>query len=137
MRSSPWAVTAALVLLAASNAGAGDVGNPKGERNLARMLDGRVAGEPVDCIEVKRAFSTEIVDKTAIVYSMPGGKLYVNRPRKGRDALQPQYVVWSRGGRLACDRQGVALLDAGGKGGGYNNNTVWLGPFVPYTKSEQ
>jgi hypothetical protein len=50
------------------------------EAKLAKLLEGRTAGAPVDCINQRLIASSQIIDKTAIVYRMPGGALYVNRP---------------------------------------------------------
>jgi hypothetical protein len=52
------------------------------EAQLARALEGRVAGEPVDCIQLRNIRSSRIIDDTAILYDA-GGTLYVNRPRSG------------------------------------------------------
>ena len=53
-----------------------------GEAQLAKMLEGRTPGKPVDCIDLSRVRSSQIIDRTAIVYDA-GGTLYVNRPRGG------------------------------------------------------
>ena len=39
-----------------------------GEAQLAKMLEGRTPGKPVDCIDLSRVNSSQIVDGTAIVY---------------------------------------------------------------------
>ncbi len=51
-----------------------------GEEQLAKMLEGRVAGEPVSCIPLHRTSKSRIIDRTAIVYDS-GRTIYVNRPR--------------------------------------------------------
>lgn len=53
--------------------------NWTGEQQLAKILDGRVAGKPVTCIPLNQAQSTQIIDKTAIIYRV-GSTYYVNRP---------------------------------------------------------
>src|SRR3546814_6313851 len=50
------------------------------------MLDGRVAGEPRDCITLSSVTSSQVVDKTAIVYRI-GSTLWVNRPENGAESL--------------------------------------------------
>ncbi len=39
-----------------------------GEQELAKLLEGREAGEPVSCIPLHRTSTSRIIDKTAIVY---------------------------------------------------------------------
>ena len=40
------------------------------EDQLAKLLEGRVAGEPQDCISLSTARSSQIIEKTAIVYKV-------------------------------------------------------------------
>ena len=127
-----------LTLATASNALADPATNPKGEQSLARLLEGRTAGPPVNCIDPGRAFSAEIIDETAIVYRMPGGKLYVNRPRIGASLLDHDAVLLSRTvGMQLCDRDIVHMVDRGGRGPARSRGAVSLGPFVPYSKVER
>ncbi|OYX03695.1 MAG: hypothetical protein B7Z12_09320 [Caulobacter vibrioides] len=74
-----------VALLALSVAGAASAATPKPppEQVLAKMLDGRTAGAPVNCIDSRSIDTVDIVDKTAIVYRLRGGRLYVNQPRIG------------------------------------------------------
>ena len=56
------------------------------EAQLARALEGRVAGEPVNCIDLHRVRSSRVIEGTAILYDA-GGIIYVNRPRNGAEEL--------------------------------------------------
>src|ERR1700740_2285994 len=51
-----------------------------GEQELAKMLAGRGAGKPVNCLMLTDTHDSTVIDKTAIVYRV-GRVLYVNRPR--------------------------------------------------------
>jgi len=125
------------VLATASSALAGDEGNAKGERSLAKMVEGRVAGEPIDCIDPRRALMTDVIDKTAIVIRMPGGIVYVNRPEMGVAALDHDFIINSRtNGVRLCRGDAVAMVDRGGKGSAGSRASVSLGQFVPYTKQK-
>ena len=42
----------------------------RGERRLARLLEGRVAGEPQSCIYQPRNQSLTVIDDTAYVYGL-------------------------------------------------------------------
>lgn len=102
-----------------------------GEAELARLIEGRVAGEPVDCVHLRRIRSSRIIDNTAIVYDA-GSTIYVNRPRSGRESLDnwDTMVVKPFASRL-CSIDVVQLYDAGA---GFLSGIVFLGDFVPYRK---
>ena len=53
---------------------------------LQKMLVGRVAGKPVNCVSLSGSNSSEIIDGKAIVYRV-GSRLYVNEPRSGAQSL--------------------------------------------------
>ena len=103
----------------------------RGEARLARLTEGRVAGKPVDCINLRTVSSTEIVDGTAIVYRV-GSRLYVNRPESGARSLRRDNVLLTRNfdSRL-CSIDSVRLLDQGSR---FYRGFVALGKFVPYSK---
>ncbi len=106
----------------------------KGERKLAQALEGRVAGEPVDCIDLHRIRSSRIIDRTAIVYDA-GGTLYVNRPRSGARSLRDWDVMVSKpfGSRL-CRVDTIQMYSPGSN---MLSGVVFLGDFVPYKRAER
>ena len=124
---------AALAAAAAAPAAAETLAMSKGEAKLARELEGRVAGEPVDCIDLNRIRSSRIIDRTAIVYEV-GQTLYVNRPRGGAESLNDWDVMVLKpfGGRL-CSVDTVQLFDNGGR---FQRGFVFLGDFIPYRRSK-
>lgn len=101
------------------------------EAQLARALEGRVAGEPVDCISLRHVRSSQIIDDTAILYDT-GRTLYVNRPRAGARGLDSWDVLVTRtfSDRL-CSIDTVDLYDSSSR---MQNGFVFLGDFVPYRK---
>lgn len=102
-----------------------------GEARLEKALRGRVAGQPVSCLPLRQASSTEIIDGTAILYRV-GDTIYVNRPRGGAASLRNDdvLVVRSFSGQL-CRPEIVNLVDRASRG---LRGFVSLGDFVPYTK---
>jgi hypothetical protein len=106
----------------------------KGERQLAQAVEGRVAGDPVDCIDLHRIRSSRIIYRTAIVYDA-GGTLYVNRPRSGASSLKDWDVMVTRpfGSRL-CRVDTVQMLSPGSH---MLSGLVFLGEFVPYKRVER
>lgn len=105
----------------------------RGEARLAKALEGRVAGPAVRCLPQHMIRSSEIIDRTAILYRTTGNKLYVNRPDFGRESLSRTDVMVTdtRTGQL-CDIDTVRLLDQGTR---FQSGVVGLGEFVPYTKA--
>ncbi len=122
-----------LTLAAAATLAAPASASPRlhGEAKLAQLLEGRTAGAPVDCIDLNRVYSTQIVDGTAIVYDS-GRTLYVNRPRAGADVLDNSdtMVVKPFDHRL-CRVDTVQMYEQGAR---FFHGSVFLGDFVPYTK---
>ena len=102
-----------------------------GEAKLSRMLEGRVAGKPVDCIYLPRIRSTQVISRTAIVYDA-GSTIYVNRPEGGARSLSSgDVLVIKPHGSQLCDVDIVRVLDQGTH---FPRGFVSLGDFVPYTK---
>ncbi|WP_129793013.1 hypothetical protein [Sphingosinicella sp. CPCC 101087] len=101
------------------------------EAELARALEGRVAGEPVDCIDLKRVRSTRIINDTAILYDA-GSTIYVNRPRGGADSLNRWDTIVTRlhSPRL-CSIDTVQMVDPTSR---MMSGVVFLGDFVPYRR---
>ena len=99
---------------------------------LERALEGRVAGEPVDCISMHNVKSSKIIDGTAILYETIGGTVYVNRPTNGAESLRrnDSLVTDTRSSRL-CSIDVVRLYDSSAR---FQTGVVFLGDFVPYRR---
>ena len=128
MRKLAIALAAGAALLAGPALLARD--RPSGEEQLARLLEGRVAGEPVSCIPLSRTSSSRIIDRTAIVYDS-GRTIYVNRPRHP-DSLDSDDVMVTRlHSSQLCRLDTVRLHDRSGL---WYSGFVGLEDFVPYTR---
>lgn len=102
-----------------------------GEEQLAKLLDGRVAGKPVNCITLPNVQSTRVIDKTAIVYGS-GGTLYVQRPRSGAASLDSNDILFTQlTMSQLCNIDIVQIRD---RNGFFFRGTVALDEFVPYTR---
>lgn len=107
--------------------------NSKNEAKLAAALAGRVAGKPVDCINLRDVRSSQIIDRTAIVYDTGGGKLYVNRPRMAAESLDSDDILVTKTiGTDLCSLDTINLIDRGSR---FSHGFVGLGEFVPYTRA--
>jgi hypothetical protein len=101
------------------------------DARLAKLLEGRVAGQPQSCIQPRWARSSEIVEGRAIVYR-DGNTLWVNRPQSGAETLRRDDVLVTRQyGSQLCRIDTVRLVDRVSL---FPRGFVALGDFVPYRK---
>lgn len=101
------------------------------EAELDRAIAGRVAGEPVDCIDLHRIRSSRVITGTAIIYDA-GGVLYVNRPENGAEELnQWDTMVTRTQSTTLCSIDTVTMIDPGSRS---FSGVVFLGDFVPYRR---
>jgi hypothetical protein len=101
-----------------------------GEAKLAKILDGRVAGKPVNCIPLNAPRDTRIIDKTAIVYDA-GSVIYVNRPSNARSLDDDDVMVTQPIAGQLCKLDTVRLHD---RSNFFYSGFVGLEQFVPYRK---
>src|SRR5262249_10948360 len=124
----PLMVAAALML----SAGPAYAAKYDPEAKLAKIVEGRSAGTPTDCIQLNQISSTEIITRTAIVYRMNNGTIYVNRIKSGANFLDRNDVlVTDTHSPQLCSVDIVRLVDSSSH---MPNGSVGLGEFVPYAK---
>jgi hypothetical protein len=101
------------------------------EAELARALQGRIAGQPVNCIDLHRVTSSQVITNTAILYRV-GGTIYVNRPANGADELNRNDVMVTRlpSTRL-CNVDTITMVEPVSH---TFRGVVFLGDFVPYRR---
>ncbi|HEY4145048.1 hypothetical protein [Pinirhizobacter sp.] len=98
---------------------------------LAKVLEGRVAGAPVTCINLPQVQSSRVIDHTAIVYDF-GSTIYVNYPRGGADSLSSDDILVTKTpGTQLCKMDIVRMVD---RSVGFPKGFVSLGPFIPYKR---
>jgi hypothetical protein len=120
---------AALVAMGASAVSAETLAE-KGEARLAQMLEGRTAGEPVNCISAVRSNRLEVIEHVGVVYDA-GETIYVSRPSNPKSLGPWDVPVIERFGSQLCKTDLIRTVD---RSGGYITGPVFLGDFVPYTK---
>ena len=133
MRKIMTALAATALVLGGSAAGAKETTAEKGEAKLAKMLEGRSPGEPVQCITTMRSNGLQVIDHVAVVYDA-GSVIYVARPTDRMQLGRNDILVIDRfsGSRL-CASDVVRTID---RGSGFPTGVVFLDSFVPYTKDE-
>ena len=100
------------------------------QQQLDKLLDGRVAGKPVQCISQFDTREMQVLDKTAIVYGW-GNTIWVNTPRNAADLDDDDIMVTRVNGSQFCKLDIVNTVD---RSGGYTNGFISLGEFVPYRR---
>ncbi len=102
------------------------------EARIAKALDGRKAGKPVNCIPLRQIQSTEIFERTAILYKL-GSTWYLNRPDSGANFLdRDDILVTNTHSSELCSIDIVRLMDSGSH---FPSGSLGLGKFVPYKKA--
>lgn len=104
---------------------------PSPEQQLERALEGRVAGEPVSCVNLRSIRNSRVIDRTAILFEA-GSTIYVNRPRAGASSLSryDTQVLRTIGTQL-CSVDSLRMVDPST---GVFTGNVFLGDFVPYRR---
>ena len=131
MKNLALIVAGAGLALAATAATASSASD-QGEARLARMLEGRTAGQPVSCIDTMNSNKMQVIDEVALVYDA-GKTIYVARPTdphmlKRNDALVMDRFSPSR----LCVQEPMRTVD---RTGDFPTGVVFLKDFVPYTKN--
>jgi hypothetical protein len=103
----------------------------KGEERLAKLLEGRVAGEPVRCIPAFRNVPMQTIDNTAYVYGR-GETVWVQRTRDPGQIDDREFlrVIRRDSTQLCREDQTVSVDPYSGIFGG----AVFFEDFVPYTR---
>lgn len=104
----------------------------EGEAELAKILEGRVAGEPVKCLTRAQRRNLRIVDETAMVFRS-GRTFYVNRTNSPRFLNDWDYPVFSQFGSSLCRLDRVEMRS---RSGNFPGPVLTLSDFIPYTKVE-
>jgi len=103
------------------------------EAELSRALAGRVAGQPVRCIDLHRVTSSQVITDTAILYRV-GATIYVNRPDNGAEQLNRSDVMVTRlSSTQLCNVDTVTMVEPVSH---TFTGVVFLGDFVPYRRVE-
>ena len=130
---------AAIGLLAAPAAQADDherepAEMTKGEKRLAKMLEGRVAGEPESCINTIGARSLTKIDDTALVYKR-GDTIWVNYTKTPDAIDDSDYLVIRKfSGSQLCRTDQITTYS---RAGNFFSGVIFLDDFIPYRMAEK
>jgi hypothetical protein len=132
MKTFTAALAIAALALTGSAVQAKQTTAEKGEARLAKMLEGRVAGEPRNCITSFQSRNVQVIDETAVVYDA-GKTVWVARPRNPKMLDRFDVLVMERHGPQICANDMMRTIDPTS---GFTTGVVFLDDFVPYTRSE-
>lgn len=123
-------IAAGLALLSAPAAMAEEE-KSKGEKELEKILEGRVAGEPTRCIRDFNNRRFRVIDGTAYVYGS-GNTIYVQRTRHP-DRIDDDDILVTRkfGSSQVCRLDVMNTID---RFNGFFTGAVFFEDFVPYTR---
>lgn len=103
----------------------------KGEQRLAKLLEGREAGEPQTCIRTGPRDRMQTIDGTAYVYGR-GNTIYVQRTKNPEDIDDNDTLVIRRfSGSQLCRMDMTHTIDPFV---GMFTGAVFFDDFIPYTK---
>ena len=101
------------------------------EAQLAKLLEGRVAGEPRSCIRTIGSRNLNQIDGTALTYR-DGDTVWVNYTRNPADIDDSEIMVIKRFSSTSlCRSDQIRLVD---RTAGFLSGLIFLDDFVPYTK---
>ena len=105
----------------------------EGEKKLAEMLEGRVAGEPQSCIRTRLNNRLRVIDETAYVYGS-GKTIYVQRTRHPERIDRDDILVQRRfNASQICKLDIVNTVE---RSIGIFTGAVFFDDFIPYTRVE-
>ncbi len=103
----------------------------KGEVKLAKLLKGRIAGEPRSCVRTLPSENIQVIDGTALVVGR-GNTIYVNIPRDPESLDDSDVlIIRKHSGSSLCRLDWIETRD---RFGGFYTGNVMLTDFVPYTR---
>ena len=103
----------------------------KGEEHLAKLLEGRVAGQPVSCIRTFPSDRMQVLDGTAYVYGS-GSTIFVQRTRDPERIDDTDTLVTNRfSATQLCRLDMTTTID---RFTGIFTGAVFFDDFVPYTR---
>lgn len=119
-----------LLLLAGCAPGASSAGDADA---LARLLDGRVAGNPGRCVPARQNEALRVIDKRTLAYGS-GATIYVNRLDRACPGLEPfNTLITEVHAGQHCRGDRIRSLEPGSSIPG---PPCLLGDFVPYRRAK-
>lgn len=121
------------LLALASCATPNESSSENAQRQLARALEGRVAGTPVNCVSTSRLGGPQIIDNRTILYRESGRRVWRNDlPDDCPFLRDDRILVVELHGSSMCRNDTFSVLDRGGLR--IPLGKCRLGQFTPYDR---
>ena len=105
---------------------------PTGEERLAHMLEGRVAGQPMRCINDFHGKDVQVIDRVGVVYDA-GNTLWVARASDPESLRDRDILIVERlSGATLCRDDIKRTID---RVDGSLRSVVFVSDFVPYRRA--
>ena len=130
MKTLALILAGAALALTGTTAATAETRAERAEAKLARMLEGRTAGEPVKCISAMRSNRIQVIEHIGLVYDA-GDTIYVARTTDPDSLDYWEVPVIDRFGSQLCSNDIMRTVD---RSGGYITGPLFLEDFVPYTR---
>lgn len=100
---------------------------------VAKALEGRTAGTPVPCVNLRRMRGFRIIDETAIAYELSRSVWLVNFPQGGRcpNMTKDRAIATRTPSNQLCRGDLINIFDPATP---IQYGSCALGSFVPYTR---
>jgi hypothetical protein len=109
--------------------------SPEAQRELARFLDGKVAGQSQTCLPTFRTQDQVIIDERTILYRDGSNRVWrteMNGPCSGLGRPGTAIVTRQFGGGNLCRGEIAQIVDTAA---GFTVGSCSFGDFVPYTRA--
>lgn len=126
-------LSTALGLAACATTGEPQGRSPEAQRELARWLDGRVAGRPQTCLPTYRSGDMVVIDAQTILFRDGPNRVWRTDVNGSCNGLgRPGYALLTRqfGSGQLCRGEIAQVIDTTN---GFTVGSCSFGDFVPYT----
>jgi len=130
MKTLTMLLAGAALAFSGATAATAETRTEKGEAKLAKILEGRIAGEPVQCISALRSNRIRVIEHVGLVYDA-GDTIYVARAENPDSLGYWDVPVIERFGSQLCSNDIMRTVD---RSGGYITGPLFLNDFVPYRR---
>ena len=103
----------------------------KAQERLEKLLEGRTAGEPTDCVPYRPSARLYIIDETALVYDA-GSTVYINYTQDPESLDDGDYLVVRDPSPSLCRTTQITTRN---RTGNFFNGVIFLGDFIPYKRT--
>jgi hypothetical protein len=100
---------------------------------VAKALEGRTAGVPVSCVNLRQMRTTRIIDETAVIYEESRSRWFVNFPQGGNcpNMTRDRAIATRTPSNQLCSGDLIRVFDQQTP---IQYGSCSLGKFVPYTR---